>query len=402
MSLENMTAHGVTNYRHLRFGASTLINEKIYPSDLKFYRRQIIREDIPRPEVVDTNTATIVIDQLLEYTKKMNTKPIRTPEQIANAKRLKKKKERKKKLTFYAEDSHSTVMSDDLNLYALVANEHHTVSKNWKTHCVDFNPGSVLEKEQVRNVRQKKQKQDSDKRMKHIQQMHIRWGRKFGFSKPRTLAFEQKFMEYDTDESGFIDLNECEKICTDLHIFDRSVLKGHRSKKREILKRIIDELDRTKSGTLNFIQFMDLMKRVSANASSSTNTNNTTLIQSIMRNRPKTAGSGSSSFHSGYTRNDERIKKIREKRAQLLKEAERKRLETYIKRSARRHYKLKQKGFNDAMKLTDDILDSNKNHFHIISPHSPHRPRRKKKASPLLQRYERLKNTQASGGFVVG
>ena len=77
-------------------------------------------------------------------------------------------------------------------------------------------------------------------------------------------------------------------------------------------------------------------------------------------------------------------------------------METYIKRSARRHYKLKQKGFNDAMKLTDDILDSNKNHFHIISPHSPHRPRRKKKASPLLQRYERLKNTQATGGFVVG
>ena len=37
-----------------------------------------------------------------------------------------------------------------------------------------------------------------------------------------------------------------------------------------------------------------------------------------------------------------------------------------------------------------------------IAVHSPHRPRRKKKASPLLQRYERLKNTQATGGFVVG
>ena len=84
-----MAGNGVTNRRHLRFGASTLIGEKIYPSDLKFYRRQIIRENIPRPEVMDATNTTTVIDELLEYTKKMNTKPILTPEEMMKAKRMK-------------------------------------------------------------------------------------------------------------------------------------------------------------------------------------------------------------------------------------------------------------------------------------------------------------------------
>ena len=53
MSVEGITANGVTNQRHLRYGASTLIRDKIYPADLTFYRRQIVREDIPRPEVPD-------------------------------------------------------------------------------------------------------------------------------------------------------------------------------------------------------------------------------------------------------------------------------------------------------------------------------------------------------------
>lgn len=117
-----------------------------------------------------------------------------------------------------------------------------------------------------------------------------------------------------------------------------------------------------------------------------------------MHNRPKTAG-GSSSFHSGYTRDDAKIQRIRKKRALMLKEAERKRMENYIKRNARRHFKLKSNGMREAMTLTKDVLGSNKNHFHIISPRSPHRPKKPKKESPLIARYERLKNTQATGGY---
>ena len=124
------------------------------------------------------------------------------------------------------------------------------------------------------------------------------------------------------------------------------------------------------------------------------------IINAVMQNRPKTSG-GSSSFHSGCTRDDEKIKRIRNKRALMLKEAERKRMENYIKRNAKRHFKLKSSGMREAMKLTKDILGSSKNHFHIISPRSPHRPRKPKKESPLIARYERLKRTQATGGYSV-
>lgn len=258
MSVENMIANGVTNQRHLRYGASTLIRDKIYPADLKFYRRQIVRENIPRPEVPDVPTTTSVINDLLDYTKKINLKQEASEKQMLRAKQMKRARKKDTGLTYYVEDSISSVVTEDLNLYLMTEKEQQTVSREWKAHCVDFNPGSVLDKEKVQNAREKKRRQDLDRRTNHIQQMHVRWGRKFGFSKARTLELEERFKQYDADDSGFIDLNECESICRDLKIFDKFILGAHKSKKREILKKIIDELDRTRSGTLNFIQFMDV------------------------------------------------------------------------------------------------------------------------------------------------
>ena len=83
-----------------------------------------------------------------------------------------------------------------------------------------------------------------------------------GLAEEEVLELENKFNRYDADGSGFIDLEECSCIVDDLNILDDSIAKGHKSKRRAVLKRMIDELDRTMSGTLNFIQFMDLIKRV--------------------------------------------------------------------------------------------------------------------------------------------
>ena len=85
MSVENMVSKGVTNQRHLRYGASTLIRDKIYPADLRFYRRQIVREDIPRPEVPDVPTTTAVINDLLDYTKQINLKQEANEQQMLKA-----------------------------------------------------------------------------------------------------------------------------------------------------------------------------------------------------------------------------------------------------------------------------------------------------------------------------
>lgn len=351
------------NIRHQRFGASTLYREQIYPFDIA---NQIVRGQ-----------------------------------------------ERKKDSDF------SRTSKEMHELVALAGGKDRFFSparvQARPPRGVLFDPGSVLNQRKVAFVRRKKREQLNQQRVTEIHMINYRWGRKYGFREEEVSELERKFHEYDKDDSGTIDLKECEHIIDDLNILSDAISKGHKSKKRDALKFIIDELDKTKSGTLNFIQFMDLIKRVREGR-----------LQELMgdflyeprtykidqqRNqkrahvRPKSASS-TSSFHSTPTICNPKIAQARAKRADRLKDAEKAKLESFIVRSARR-MRLSKEETKKALGLGNDLIQRRIDHMASqIQSTSQTSPRMK---APKKARFVKLAANQSprarrgvvTGGYVV-
>lgn len=355
MAFLSTTDAAGTNTRHKRFGASTLLRERIYPNDIQ---HQIVRGAEPKQDP-DRKGASKELWDLVAFAG--GKTPSFSP--------------------------------------ALVQPR--------PTLGVLFNPGSVLDKDKVASVRRKKQELLEEKRALEVHFINYRWGRKYGFREEEVIELEQKFHEYDKDDSGTIDLRECEQIIDDLQILSDELTKGHKSSKRGALKRVIDELDRSRSGTLNFIQFMDLIKRVREGRLeellgelAQARTPTTPRVCS----RPSSAQS-SPSFNTPRAVNTLKIAQVRAKREERIRQVEQARLEDFVERSARR-MRLSREETMKALGFTRDLLKKNEektptshiNYMQMVSPKVPKKVRFVRltpKPSP------RARRGVVTGGFVV-
>ena len=355
--MANLSSVNRTNTRHLRFGASTLMREKIYPSDPGFYSRQVTRGSLPRRQDIDEPVTTTVVEELIAFAGQTGLAP---------------KQQR---------------------------------------HGVTFNPGSVLQIDQVKKVRENKKRRDEEHRLDGLHAIRNRWGRKYGFREEEVLELENKFNRYDADGSGFIDLEECSCIVDDLNILDDSIAKGHKSKRRAVLKRMIDELDRTMSGTLNFIQFMDLIKRVREGSiedflpgCGSPRAASSPRPPSASRRRPQSA-SPVVTFRPHRTMENRKIANVRAKRAAMLKKRGEDRLKEYIKRSAKR-MGLSEEETKKALGLSRQVLGADEetrtSHLHVIhSPRSYRRKPKKRFVSLVDPNAPKRRGSTVSGGYAI-
>lgn len=354
MAFLSTTDAAGTNTRHKRFGASTLLRERIYPNDI---RHQIVRGCEPK-QGPDRKGASKELWDLVAFAG--GKTPSFSP--------------------------------------ALVQPR--------PTLGVLFNPGSVLDKDKVASVRRKKQERLEEKRALEVHFVNYRWGRKYGFREEEVIELEQKFHEYDKDDSGTIDLRECEEIIDDLQILSDELSKGHKSKKREALKRVIDELDKSRSGTLNFIQFMDLIKRVREGRLEELLGELGAIAPATPGVRPRpSSAQPSSSFNTPRTVYTLKIAQVRAKREERIRQAEQARLEDFVERSARR-MRLSREETIKALGLTRDLLKKNEekvktSHIHYMQSLSPRIPKKVRFVRLAPKPSPRARRGVVTGGFVV-